>query len=226
MLTSIDGKVTGKFLFQSDVEQFTEYYYQQHRNFQADGFLCGRTTMQGSFTGVISPELSAYAGVVYPREDFIPYPNATFYAIAIDSHCRLNWQDCCIHDEDPGYNQAYVIEILCENVSDAFLAFLRSKNVGYIFAGKETINLPLALHKLKTLCGINKLLLEGGGVTGASFARQDLIDEYSLVQTLNIVGDGETSLISDVIPKVCKLSLLERKSLCDGGTWLHLKVER
>lgn len=46
MVTSIDGKVTGDFLSRPECEKATEIYYKINRNYKADGFICGRETMQ------------------------------------------------------------------------------------------------------------------------------------------------------------------------------------
>ena len=51
----------------------------------------------------------------------------------------------------------------------------------YIFAGKDTLDLPLAARKLKELFGIESMLLSGGGVVDWSFLQAGLIDEISLV---------------------------------------------
>lgn len=46
MVTSIDGKVTGKFLYSPQCEKATDYYYRLNRDYKADGFACGRVTME------------------------------------------------------------------------------------------------------------------------------------------------------------------------------------
>lgn len=63
MVTSIDGKVTGDFLFQNECAEATDIYYRINRERKADGFICGRVTMEGSFTGGFYPDLSQYKPV-------------------------------------------------------------------------------------------------------------------------------------------------------------------
>ena len=61
MVTSIDGKVTGDFLSRPECESATEIYYEMNREYKAQGsggFICGRVTMEGSFTGGWYPDLS------------------------------------------------------------------------------------------------------------------------------------------------------------------------
>ena len=181
MTTTMDGKINGSFLELESVQPVNDFYYQCHRQFKTDAFLCGRVTMQESFTGEALPDLTAYEGQTFPREDFVAKADASFYAVALDPKGKLNWSADHITDEDPGYDNAHVIEILTENVPDAYLGFLRGKGISYLFAGSEQVDLPLAMTKLTALFGIKSLLLEGGGVTALGFARADLIDEVSFL---------------------------------------------
>lgn len=93
MVTSIDGKVTGKFLETEAGVKAAEHYYQIHRGFGADAFACGRLTMESSFTGGWYPDLSKYEGQKVERKDYIAVYNAEFYAVAFDTHGKLGWKD-------------------------------------------------------------------------------------------------------------------------------------
>ena len=66
MVTSIDGKVTGDFLFQAESAAATDIYYRINRDLKADGFICGRVTMEGSFTNGWYPDLSKYKPIHQP----------------------------------------------------------------------------------------------------------------------------------------------------------------
>ena len=66
MVTSIDGKVTGEFLNRPECGAATEIYYEMNREYKeqgSGGFICGRVTMEGSFTGGWYPDLSEYKPV-------------------------------------------------------------------------------------------------------------------------------------------------------------------
>lgn len=191
MTTTMDGKITGSFLGQESVRPVIDFYYECHRQFKTDAFLCGRVTMQESFTGDTLPDLADYKGQTFPREDFVAKADASLYAVALDPQGKLNWTLDHIADEDPGYNNAHIIEILCESVSHAYLGFLRGKGISYIFAGRNTVDLPLAMSKLTALFNINSLLLEGGGITALGFAQADLIDEVSFLM-VPVTGEPDT----------------------------------
>jgi len=194
MTTSIDGKVTGAFLGAGASEPATEVYYEINRNYGADAFACGRVTMEGSFTRGWKPDLTAFSKASVERKDHVANRDAGFFAVAFDRKGRLGWRQSRIEDEDPGYGNAHIIEVLCSHVSDAYLAYLQRIGVSYIFAGEQEMNLPLALKKLRELFGIEKMLLEGGSILNGAFQRENVIDELSLVVAPVVAETGDRSL--------------------------------
>ena len=182
MLQSIDGKVTGDFLFKPELEAATNVYYKINRKYRADAFACGRVTMQSSFTGDFYPDLSAFDGVSVPEGDFKYDKEHGFYAVSFDRKGSVGWKTAVIEDEDPGYGNAHIIEVLCEDLVDKrYLAYLRKIGVSYIFGGKTEIDLSLCLEKLRSIFRIETLLLEGGSIINGAFENEGLIDELSLV---------------------------------------------
>ena len=198
MVTSIDGKVTGDFLFQPECAEATDLYYQLNRDLKSDGFICGRVTMEGSFTGSWYPDLNRYHPV-HQKKDFIAGELSGFYAIAFDTHGKLGWKSNKIidPDQDPGYDGAQIIEILSETVDARYLGYLQSMGIPYLFAGKDAIDVELALIKLKNLIGCNTLLLEGGSIINGAFERAGAIDELSLVVAPMVAGKESKPLFMD-----------------------------
>ena len=195
MTTSIDGKVTGEFLSLPESEAAVEAYYEINRKYKADAYACGRVTMEGSFTGGFQPDLTPFLDAKVERTDYIADTEANFFAVAFDRKGRLGWTDSRIHDEDPGYDDAHIINVMCEElVSDAYLAYLKRIGVSYLFAGKTELNLLLAAEKLKALFGIETLLLEGGSVINGAFQREGLVDELSLVVSPVVAGKEDKPL--------------------------------
>ncbi len=189
MTVSLDGIATGPFLESEAGRKASEVYYELHRRYRAGGYACGRVTMEESFTGGFQPDLSPFAGQRIPREDYIADRDTQFYCVAFDRHGRLGWKGPRIIDEDPGYGDAHIIEILTEDVRDAYLAYLRSIGVSYLFAGKTDIEIGYALEKLWMWYGIETLLLEGGPDLNTSFLEEGLIDRLSLVIADTEAGD-------------------------------------
>ncbi len=227
MTTSLDGKVTGEFLFQTECEKATEIYYEINRNYiksTADGFICGRTTMEESFTHGYYPDLSKYK-----FEKIAPFPMnywlddeymSGFYAIAFDPKGKLGWKSNRIVDEDPGYGGAQIIEVLTEQVDERYLAYLQEMEIPYLFAGEKEIDVELALHTL-AVHGINTLLLEGGSIINGYFQRADMIDELSLV-VAPVVADAEDKpLFTD--SSVSEFELQKVQQYDGGVVWLNYK---
>ncbi|MBE6544038.1 MAG: RibD family protein [Ruminococcaceae bacterium] len=202
MVMSIDGKVTGDFLFQKECAEATEIYYKINRQRKKDGFICGRVTMEGSFTGGWYPDLSKYKPVRHDNHakmDYIVDELCGFYAVAFDTHGKLGWRSNRIidPDADPGYDGAQIIEVLSEDVDERYLGYLEAMEIPYIFAGKTSIDVELALFKLKNIIGCEGLLLEGGSILNGAFARAGVVDELSLVVAPVIAGKDSKPLFMD-----------------------------
>ena len=201
MVQSLDGKVTGDFLYTPACEPATEIYYQLNRDLPSQGFACGRVTMEGSFTQGWYPDLTEFTGALVPAGDFVAQHNADRFAVSFDRRGRLGWKESVIVDEDPGYGGCHIIQVMCEGVSPSYLAYLRKSGISYILAGSDDLDLPLALNKLKTLFGIETLLLEGGSVINGAFHKAGLIDELSLVVTPQNAEDHDYPLFYGIGPE-------------------------
>ncbi len=197
MTMSIDGKVTGDFLSKETSVSACELYYDINRKLKSDGFICGRVTMESSFTDEWYPDLSVF-NPVYHDGDYIVDNLSGFYAVAFDPKGKLGWKSNIIIDPDgdPGYNGAKIIEILTEQVDGRYLSYLRSIGIPYIFAGETEIDVNLALYKLKNIFGCETLLLEGGSIINGYFQRADVIDELSLVVSPVVAGKYDKPLFS------------------------------
>jgi len=213
MVTSIDGKVTGDFLFQNACVEATDIYYRINRERKADGFICGRVTMEGSFTGGFYPDLRQY-NPVDKKTDFLVDYLSGFYAIAFDTHGKLGWRSNKIIDPDgdPGYDGAQIIEVLSEDVDERYLGYLKAMEIPYIFAGEDAIDVELALFKLKNIIGCDTLLLEGGSIINGAFERAGAVDELSLVVAPMIAGNDSKPLFMDSYIEKFELAKVENES--------------
>ena len=175
MLVSIDGKISGDYINTETANILCEEYYRINREYKADAFACGRITMEGSFTGGVKPDLTPYKDVKVPHQDYIAKQHG-YYAVSIDPHGRLGWYGTEIKDEDSGYDNAHIIEVLTDDISDEYLTLLKDKGISYIFCGRDKIDVKLMNEKLYSLFNIKKLMLEGGGLTDSLFLDADSID--------------------------------------------------
>lgn len=204
MVTSIDGKVTGDFLFRPECAPSTEVYYELNRSIKSNGFICGRVTMEGSFTGGWYPDLTKYEPVRHDLDlkmDYMLDDMTGFYAVAFDPKGRLGWKSNKIIDPDgdPGYDGAQIIEVLTEQVDERYLGYLEEMEIPYIFAGETEIDVDFALFKLRNIIGCETLLLEGGSTINGAFQRADAIDKLSLVTAPIVAGENSKSLFENSV---------------------------
>jgi 2,5-diamino-6-(ribosylamino)-4(3H)-pyrimidinone 5'-phosphate reductase len=214
MAPSVDGRIVTT---NWDVKRsITEEYERTAKTFDADAWIIGRVSMEPYAGKARVPRSS----LRIPRNDFIARSDAKSYAIAIDPSGKLTWRSGSIDDE-------HVITILTERVSNAYLAFLQSKGVSYLFGGKVRVDLRKIVAKLAVEFGIRTLLLEGGGKINGSFLAADLIDELSLL--IAPIADGSTgtpSLFDAEKGAARRFELISVQKLKDDIVWLRYKVRR
>ena len=220
MMASVDGRIdVGGWPMSAEGRR---QYEQVHAGYEADGWICGRITME-PFAGGVRPDEEVareHAGAA-PREDFVAPGEFDSFAFAIDPGGRLAWESNDIEGD-------HVVAILSGRVSDAYLAFLRQRGVSYLLAGAREVDLPLALQKIGARFGVRTLMLEGGGRINGGMLRAGLVDEVSVL--LAPVADGRmgTPALFDVDEDdaaPCRLALQSVERRPDDLLWLRYRVE-
>lgn len=222
MVQSIDGRVTGDFLYSETGIKASNVYYEINRRLKGDAFACGRVTMEGSFTGGASPDLTPFMGCNIPYEDYVAEKH-DYYAVSFDTVGKVGWTDSKIHDDDPGYDDCHVIEVLTEKTPVEMLGHYRNIGVSYIFAGEKEIDIDIALGKLYNLFGIKKILLEGGSVINGAFLRAGAVDELSLVVAPIVADKNDKPLFTD--GNISGFRLISSEAM-DGAVWLRYEREQ
>ncbi|MEM1640735.1 MAG: 2,5-diamino-6-(ribosylamino)-4(3H)-pyrimidinone 5'-phosphate reductase [Acidilobaceae archaeon] len=106
--------------------------------------------------------------------------------------------------------------------SDEDLAKYLDRGVKVIKAGKDEIDLKLALTKLYEI-GIRRLLVEGGGTLNCSMLASGLVDEIRVTVAPYVFGSGVSLAECEAFDgehNRVELSLVEYWEVCPG--WLHL----
>lgn len=222
MAASVDGRIVVDGWPDSAAAAVRRQYEQVHADYAADGWICGRITME-PFAGATRPEDEVAREYLdgAPREDFVAAGAQDSFAIAIDPSGRLAWKSNDIDGD-------HVVAVLSERVSDEYLAFLRERGVSYLLAGARDVDLALALEKIGARLGVRTLMLEGGGGINGGLLRAGLIDEVSLL--VAPVADGRVGTPAlfdaghDVRPWRLALVGVERRA--DDVLWLRYGVER
>jgi riboflavin biosynthesis pyrimidine reductase len=223
MLTSLDGKIDGAYMSDPACAAAREKYSELRGFYSCDAALYGTTTMLGGYSSGRAPD-ELPDSPAYPMEDYAAPSDVQNYIVSVDPTGVLGWESSYI--EKKGRPRAHVIEVLTGQVDPRYLAYLRQFDISYVFAGEETLDCALLLHKLKTMFGIEKLMVAGGGLINWSFAQAGLLDEVSVVMAP--VADGSTSAVSifekaDFLPerKPLAFALKEMERVNGGGLWLR-----
>jgi 2,5-diamino-6-(ribosylamino)-4(3H)-pyrimidinone 5'-phosphate reductase len=218
MIMSLDGRIASS-RWKLSTEGRAEYEATA-ATYQANAWMCGRITMAAFAHGTApGPGSDTYS---IPKTDYIASHASGSYAVAIDPSGKLYWASSDISGD-------HIITVLTEKVSSAYLAHLQSRQISYLFAGRDRIDLPLALEKLATGFHIRTLLLEGGGKINGTMLRAGLIDELSLLVAPITDGASGTPALFDTLDSVAsdaasvrwKLHTLERRA--DDIVWLRYR---
>ena len=217
MTPSIDGKIVPKNW--PSLKIASAAYERTATTLDADAWIVGRVSM-APYAGTSSRVRRRIRKRRMPRRDFIADAKAQSYAIAIDPSGKLTWRSNAIDD-------AHVITVLGERVSDDYLAFLESRGVSYVFGGRASIDLRRVLATLRSAFGIRRLLLEGGGKINGSFLAAGLIDELSIL--IAPVADGSigTPTLFDAMAGkglARKLRLISISRIKGDLVWLRYKM--
>jgi riboflavin biosynthesis pyrimidine reductase len=225
MTTSLDGKVIGEYLRVERAGYFTDLYEKIHDSYESKAWMCGRITMEEHFTFGHKLDLRHEHQSPIPRTDYVANNNAESYAIAVDPSGKLGWTKNSVEAWNEHRTEDHIVEVLTEEVPDAYLAHLRKIGISYIFGGKDRLNFTVVVQKLKNLFSIDKLMLEGGGYLNGSFLNEGLIDELSLI--LVPIADGASNSVtlfetSSFLrkPKPVNFFLKEVEKLDDSGLWI------
>lgn len=229
MQVSLDGKIIGKFMDMPESKDSGKLFYDiafgEDAHYKHQGWLSGRTTTDDNFTHYKAPKLNEQAPVV-PKGDFLAEPTGNKYYISIDTSGKLGWTQNTLQYGD---TTAEVLEVLTEKVSNAYKAFLREKNISYVIAGKDSLDIKLLLQKLKDLFHMELVMLGGGGVLNWSFIQAGLCDEVSIVVAPTADASANSPSLFDTkenltddTPVSFTLKNVETKE--DSTVWLTYKV--
>jgi 2,5-diamino-6-(ribosylamino)-4(3H)-pyrimidinone 5'-phosphate reductase len=197
-------------------------YDELHAGFGAEGWMCGRITMEPFAKRLRSDAEVAkeYEGSA-PRADFRAKGDFESFAFAIDPRGRLAWESNEISGD-------HIVAILSERVSEDYLAFLRERGLSYILAGERDIDLPLALERIGERFGVRTLMLEGGGRINGRMLAAKLIDEVSVLIAPAVDGRLGTPALFDISGDGAshRLALEHMERRTDGLIWLRYRVEQ
>jgi riboflavin biosynthesis pyrimidine reductase len=221
MNSSVDGRILGS-RWRPAENRMPGLFERLHDELGGGSWLIGRVTGSEYAKAKAYPDRIDQA---FPREPWVVQRVTAAYGIALDAQGKIAWGRSDIGG-DP------IVAVLTERVSDAHLAGLRQDGVSYIFAGKQELDLGLALEILNRELGLERLLLEGGGGSNGAFLRAGLIDEVSLAICPAIDGARGAPSIFDssdqdagVAAPIRSMKLASTEVLEGGVVWLRYRLQ-
>jgi riboflavin biosynthesis pyrimidine reductase len=221
MVASVDGRTLIPRWRPADAHR-SGVFDRLHARLGGDAWLVGRITGQEYARRDAYP---AHTDQRYARQPWFARRDAAAYGVVLDAHGKIAWGRSDIGD-DP------IVAVLTEKVSNSHLMGLRQDRVSYMFAGKQDLDLGLALDILNRELGIQRLLLEGGGVTNGAFPRAGLIDELSLVIFPAVDGAKGAPCVFDsgddeagAPAQLCSMTLESSQVLEGGAVWLRYRLQ-
>lgn len=217
---SVDGKISGDFMSDSAALPARNEYGRLRSVFECDAMVYGATTMVESYGAYDTKGSKPSDG---ERSDFVAPHEQETYMVSIDGRGTVAYKSGAI--SRGGRPPAHVIEVLTDEVSDAYLEYLRGKGVSYVFAGSEEVDCAEALRKLSALFGIKRAMVAGGGKVDQSFLASGCMDELSLVVAPVAASDhGAVSVFEPLMGSKdapTPLELRKVEKLDGGAVWLR-----
>lgn len=220
MHTSIDGKIDGEYGHQAGARPSGEFYAKELFEL-SDANANGATTV-AMYAATGKVDLSKFADTSLTYEDWLPQVSTDTWDISFDRKGKMEWDKNYF---EYGGKKSRVIEVVTEQASLAYLAFLQSMEIPYIIGGKIDIDLEKVLVTLKQY-GIEKISLAGGATINGAFLKAGLVDEISVVVSPFVSGDNSVQGIFNTERQFInqKFEVQSMKKLSDGG--IHLLYER
>lgn len=188
MMSTIDGKIaigTGVDI----LEDYFELYTKTEDKLKCKNWLIGRVTMEMFAESVNTPLPKLDQEI--SNNDFIVENKSQPYMFAVDTKGILRWKDNTITLSNVS-EKLHLVVLVTNETPKEYLAYLKSKQISYIFGGDKEIDFTKTLEKISEKFKVQKLLLEGGGILNGSLMSNDLVDEISLLLTPRVLNKSNS----------------------------------
>ena len=218
MMTSVDGRIdcamTGKL-------PGVEEYYPLLEELGLQSGVSGKTTAQLE----LAEPGHFQSGTFTPIEKDITAKNVSSkvgYSVVADTKGTLLWKN------DSEYDQPHII-LTSRQVSREYLGYLDERNISYIVAGEDRIDLAAACRELKETFGIERLGVVGGPTINTAFLDAGLLDEVIVLIGAGIDGRASYPTVfqrADAAKKeLTPLTLVEAKAYGSGAVLIRYKTK-
>ena len=215
MIASVDGRIDCQMTEQ--IEGGNEYY-EALDALSCPSMLMGRVTMQMHYA--LPEPFTTTDTTPIGCEAYHVATKSAAYCVGIDTHGSLEW------GENEFDNQALLI-ITDQNCPRSYHDRLTEQGISWIATGESGIDLHRAMECLRTIFGVERLAVTGGGHINGAFLEAGLLDEVSFMVAPGIDGRANMAAafdgIADKHRPATKLHLYSVKQL--GETvWMRYKL--
>ena len=215
MMTSLDGRIDCAM-----TEQLpgVDDYYQTLEALRVPTTVSGRVTAQLEMA--LTGEFQASDPTPVGKEAFSRKADAPGYEIVVDTHGKLLWPDA-------GEPEKPLLILTSEQASREYLTYLDDRNISWIAAGRERIDLARVAELLATELGVERMAVVGGSAINTSFLDAGLLDEVSILIGAGIDGRGGMPAVFDSLSMshpVIPLRLTDVQKFNSGAVWLRYSV--
>jgi 2,5-diamino-6-(ribosylamino)-4(3H)-pyrimidinone 5'-phosphate reductase len=186
-------------------------------------------TLEGSNSFVAreagSADLPPPAAADQLHQDFLPahlMDRVERWMAVIDSRGRVAWTET----EGGG---AHLLVLVCRSTPSEYLAFLREREIPYLLAGDEHLELDLALRRLGGTFDRHVIVSTAGGLLNGALLRAGLVDEIDLQIVPIVSGVADAPAIFEgygVAGRPVPLTLRHQESRADGSLFLRFEVRK
>lgn len=213
MMAALDGRIDCGML---DALGECPNYYETLKRLKCQAFIEGRVSraMHVAAPGRFLDEGRSRAGAAVHRA-VDKAPNG--WAVTVDTRGTLLWDEKQV-DGRP------LLCIISESAPGRYLKYLADRNISYIAAGEQGIDLARALELLHEHFDVKRVAVVGGGHVNAGFLAAGLLDEISMLY--GPIIDGRASMTAafdglpyNAAPQIVKLKSVEQFD--DGCVWMR-----
>ncbi|WP_293704107.1 dihydrofolate reductase family protein [uncultured Parasutterella sp.] len=224
MVSTIDGKIAGQSFAEEGLRPYLEFYVQTKQKFETQATVYGASTAKEIFVGKGKENFKGSSRVT-DESDYICGEDAPYFVVVIDPLGGIPWKSGK-PDGRPGLEDARIIVITSSQASKEYLNLLREKGIAYLISRGNEFHLTEPMEKLKSIFGIHRISLQGGGLVNGTFANEKLIDKLSLVvipfvdSSSSVPTTFETGSFFKHPISLLEFKLMEIEKIEPEGLWL------
>lgn len=159
-------------------------------------------------------------------DDILHRPGRKTWTAVVDGRGRFR-NGYTAECDDP---ETYMVHLTTETAPPEYLAFLRERRLPYLIEGRERVDLPQILAKVKAKLGVNTIATSSGGKLSGALIRASLLDEINILLCPLVIGGlaiptlfaSPEPVWPTTLPK--QLRLMEVKNFGKDKLWLRYQV--